>query len=288
METTNLEGPRGPEADSVSSPSVPLVTAILVVGEDERINLARSAVTAFLRQTYPNFEVVIVSASPTFSVLDNEWDKLKEFRVDPAQYPTIGALRNKAIEEARGEWVLQLDDDDHSHLHRLFMQMAVRRPGRCVVLSDQVRVDIERNMLCVFSDSGGLPGTILFPRQRSDGTLNLYDASILEAGEDKEFIARNFGADGTVVLRTDSSWFPGPCTSIAYYHTRNKSSRESFLGRFAHDTHTNTVASAIPDDHMDYVRNVMEKAGLATTVRGGDISSANSSSVVADTAAADV
>ena len=88
----------------------------------------------------------------------------------------------------------------------------------------------------------------------------------MEAGEDKEFIDRNFGANRTVVLSTSSEWFPGPCTAIAFYHTRNKSSRESFFGRFAADSHANTVASNIPPDHMDYVRNIMEKAGLATTV----------------------
>ena len=271
METTGLKGPVGANHSIIENPTIPLVTAILVVGEDERINLARAAVTSFLRQTYPNFEVVIVSASPSFSVLDDTWDTLREFRVDPIQYPTIGALRNKAIEEARGEWIMPIDDDDHSHLHRFFIQMSVRQSGCCVVLSEQVRIDIERNMLCVFADNNGLPSTVLFPRHRVDGTLNLYDASIIEAGEDKEFMDRNFGAARTIILPTPSSWFPGPCTSIAYYHTRNKSSRDSFFGRFAADSHANTVASNIPADHMDYIRNVMEKAGLATTVKGGTV-----------------
>jgi hypothetical protein len=261
-------GPGGETFNSAEITSPPLVTGIIVVGEDERINLARSAVTSFLRQTYPNFEVVIVCAAPTKTVLDNAWDTLREFHVDPVQYPTIGALRNKAIEEARGEWILPFDDDDHNHLHRIFIQMATRRPDCCVALTEQVRVDIDRNMLCVYADPKGLPATVLFPRTRPDGSLNLYDANMLETGEDREFVDRNFGEGATVVIPTSAEWFPGPCTSIAYYHTRNKSSRESFFGRYANSSYDNQVATSIPEDHMEYVRSVMEKAGLATTVSG--------------------
>lgn len=273
MDKVSLDGPRGSAITHIGDHSAgqptPKVSAIMVVGEDERINLARSTVTSFLRQTYPNFEIVIVSASPTYAVLDNKWDRLKEFRVDPVQYPTIGALRNKAIEESCGEWILTIDDDDHSHLHRLFIQMAVRQPDCCVTLSEQVRVDIERNMLCLFANPQGLPGTVLFPRKSKGGALNLYDADMLDAGEDHEFIERNFGKSRTVVLPTSSDWFPGPCTSIAYYHTRNKSSREKFFGRFASNAHANSVASDIPADHLEYTRSVMKKAGLATTIRAG-------------------
>lgn len=266
----DMTGPGGAmEFNSGDNPTLPLVSAICVVGEDERINLARSAVTSFLRQTYPNFEVVIVCAAPTKTVLDNEWDTLREFQVDPIQYPTIGALRNKGIEEAQGEWILPFDDDDHSHLHRLFIQMAARRPGHCVTLSEQVRIDIDRNMLCLFTNPSGLASTILFPRLNEQGNLNLYDADMLEAGEDQEFLDRNFGESKNVILPTSSEWFPGPCTSIAYYHTRNKSTREQFFGRYASAQYEGKVVSDIPEDHMEYVQNVMEAAGLSAKVDRG-------------------
>ena len=271
-----MTGPGEGSFTSKDATHIPLVTGIIVVAEDERINLARSSVTSFLRQTYPNFETVIVNASPAKAVLNDSWDALREYRVDPVQYPTIGALRNKAIEEARGEWILPFDDDDHNHLHRLFLQMAVRREGCCVTLSDQIRVDIERNMLCVFSDPKGLASTVLFPRERADGSLNLYDADMLEAGEDDEFVARNFGENKTVVLPTgaggEGNWFPGPCASIAYYHTRNKSSRERFFGRYASPSYENRVATEIPEDHMEYIRNAMERAGLSASVKASGFS----------------
>lgn len=268
-----MTGPGGATTEQFNSgeaPTLPKVSAICVVGEDERINLARSAVTSFLRQTYPNFEVIIVCAAPTRTVLDNEWDSLREFQVDPIQYPTIGALRNKGIEEATGDWILPFDDDDHNHLHRLFIQMAVRKPGHCVTLSDQLRIDIDRNMLCAFTNLSGLPSTILFPRLKEDGeTLNLYDADMLEAGEDQEFLDRNFGEAKNIILPTTPEWFPGPCTSIAYYHTRNKSTREQFFGRYADSQYEGKVNCEIPDDHMEYVTNVMESAGLSATVDRG-------------------
>lgn len=248
-----------------SEAGVPLVSGIIVVGDDERINLARSSVTSFLRQTYPNKEVVIVNASPEKAVLDKQWPTLREFRVNPVEYPTIGALRNKAIEEANGEWILPFDDDDHSHLHRMFMQMAVRRDGCCVMANKQVRVDIDRHTLCTYEKAEGIANTVLFPRSSANGALNLYDADMVEAGEDDEFVNRVFG-NNKIILDTGFDWFPGPCLSIAYYHTRNKSSRERFFGEFAGSQHDGRVCGVIPPDYLDYIKDVMERAGLAVSI----------------------
>jgi hypothetical protein len=263
-----MVGPTGaPVSTEVSDnkSGIPMVSGIIVVGEDERINLARSSVTSFLRQTYPNKEVIIVNASPNKSVLDQQWPTLREFRVDPVKYPTIGALRNKAIEEANGEWIMPFDDDDHSHLHRMFMQMAVRRDNYCVMANQQVRVDIDRNTLCIFEDNDGIANTVLFPRKTSDGEFNLYDGDMVQAGEDTEFVKRAFG-DKKVILNTNPDWFPGPCLSIAYYHTRNKSARDQFFGEFADTQYDGRVCSNIPEDHMDYIKSVMERAGLSASV----------------------
>mgnify|MGYP003640700453 CR=1 FL=1 len=245
---------------------VPLVSGILVVGDDERINLARSSVTSFLRQTYPNKEVIIINAAPNKAVLDRQWPTLREYRVDPIDYPTIGSLRNRGIEEADGEWVLPFDDDDHSHLHRMFMQMAVRRDGSCVMANQQVRVDIDRHTLCIYEDSAGIPNTILFPRLSSNGSLNLYDANMVEAGEDDEFVSRAFGSN-KIILDNGLDWFPGPCLSIAYYHTRNKSTRDRFFGEYAKPQYEGRVCGEIPPDYLDYIKDVMERAGLTASIK---------------------
>jgi glycosyltransferase involved in cell wall biosynthesis len=251
-----------------SEAGVPLVSCIIVVGDDERINLARAAVTSFLRQTYPNKEIVIVNASPEKAVLDKQWPTLREYRVDPVEYPTIGSLRNKAIEEAEGEWIMPFDDDDHSHLHRMFMQMAVRRDGCCVMANKQIRVDIDRHTLCVYEKSAGIANTVLFPREASNGSLNLYDPDMVEAGEDDEFVSRVFG-DNKIILDTDFDWFPGACLSIAYYHTRNKSPRDRFFGEFAGSQYDGRVCGDIPTDYLDYIKDVMQRAGLGVTINSG-------------------
>ena len=72
------DAPRPPDSPESKS-GVPLVTGIIVVADDERINLARSSVTSFLRQTYPNKEVVIVNAASNKSVLEQQWPTLREF-----------------------------------------------------------------------------------------------------------------------------------------------------------------------------------------------------------------
>ena len=39
--------------------------------------------------------------------------------VDGVKYPTIGHLRNLSVENAKGEYVLQWDDDDINHEDRM-------------------------------------------------------------------------------------------------------------------------------------------------------------------------
>ena len=264
-----VDAPRMPNA-MTDRLDVPLVTGILVVAEDERINLARSAVASFINQTYPNKEVIIVNAAPNKTVLEEQWPTLREFRVDPIMYPTIGALRNKGIDEAKGEWILPFDDDDHSHLHRMFMQMAVRRDHHCVMLDRQVRVDTERQTLCIYERKAGISNTVLFPRHAADNSLNLYDPDMIEAGEDDEFVERAFGARwvclNTLPTQNGQEWFPGPCMTIAYYHTRNKSSRERFFGQYAGTQYDGLVCGTIPDDYLSYITDVMGKAGFSVNI----------------------
>lgn len=287
------------EITNVASP--PLVSAILVVAEDERVMLARQAVTNFMRQTYNSLggvEIIVINAAPSLNVLNDTWPLLKEFRVDPVMYPTIGALRNKGIEEASGSWIAPFDDDDHHHLHRLALQMACRQEGKCVTLTDQVRLDTntENPVIVVHQDLAGIPNTVIFPRTNIDGMLNLYDPEIIQVGEDREFIDRNFGNEGNVVLRNslvdvdnpDSSqnWFPSVVMSIAFYHSRNKSTPEQFFGNYSAEQYRgqivglgpiqgtrkvsqddgSQVTESIDNPFFEYVQHVSKGTGLDISV----------------------
>ena len=255
----------------------PLVSAILVVAEDERVMLSRQAVTNFMRQTYNSLggiEIIIVNAAPSLSVLNDSWPLLKEFRVDPVQYPTIGALRNKGIEEASGDWVVPFDDDDHHHLHRIAIQMSCRQEGKCVTLTDQVRLDTNTDSprIIVHQDLAGIPNTVLFPRKSVEGKLNLYDPEMIQVGEDKEFVDRNFGTENNVVVNNglvdldnpDSSqnWFPSIAMTIAFYHSRNKSTPEQFFGKYGTDQFRGQIVGLGP---IQGTRQVKQEDGSMGT-----------------------
>ena len=84
-----------------------------------------AAVRCFRNQTYRNRELVILDDGGD-STLENTISLLADrdirfIRLDPGSMP-LGALRNLAAEQARGEYVAQWDDDDLSH---------PRRAGNC-------------------------------------------------------------------------------------------------------------------------------------------------------------
>lgn len=103
----------------------PLVSCLMVTGK--RPGLAAVAVEAFQRQTYANRELVIIDDSgggALGEVCDVEDARIRWVRL-PAENLTLGALRNRALAEARGEVLCQWDDDDLSAPQRLEKQVEV-------------------------------------------------------------------------------------------------------------------------------------------------------------------
>lgn len=104
----------------------PLVSCLMVT--KNRPALAKLAIRCFLHQTYSNKELIIVD--------DGEDDRLERWIAEsghaqvryvrlPAEGKTLGALRNIAVNKARGTYVAQWDDDDLSHPQRLQIQLTV-------------------------------------------------------------------------------------------------------------------------------------------------------------------
>jgi glycosyltransferase involved in cell wall biosynthesis len=122
--------------------SRPLVSCVMPTGN--RRELALRAVEYFERQDYPNRELVVV---------DHGDDGLREaLRGEPIAYvraaagETIGAKRNRACETARGDVLVQWDDDDWYGADRLSTQVnPILRGGaditglRCDALLDLPR-----------------------------------------------------------------------------------------------------------------------------------------------------
>lgn len=103
--------------------SVPRVSVIMPVYNGEKY--LRSAVDSILRQTFRDFELMVVddgSTDGTSGILTSIRDpRLKVLR-QPSNMGVAAAL-NRAMFEARGEFVLRMDSDDLAVRNRLELQV---------------------------------------------------------------------------------------------------------------------------------------------------------------------
>jgi hypothetical protein len=103
----------------------PLVSALMVTRD--RAALAACSIECFRRQTWPQRELVIVDDGPDQMLAEHvrqlDDPRIRMVRLADAALP-LGALRNHAVAEARGELICQWDDDDLSHPNRMELQVA--------------------------------------------------------------------------------------------------------------------------------------------------------------------
>lgn len=111
-----------------SATPTPLVSCLMVTGR--RPALAELAMRCFSRQTYPNRELIVIDDSGTDALAaaverhdGGPGATVRWLRLPPEGKP-LGALRNIALAEARGEYLCQWDDDDLSAPERLQRQTA--------------------------------------------------------------------------------------------------------------------------------------------------------------------
>jgi glycosyltransferase involved in cell wall biosynthesis len=123
-----------------------MISCITVTQEGRLAVLAR-AVADFRAQSVHDRELVIVhDGGPAFH------DGVSQLAAEHADAPvsvsrtaagqTLGALRNAAVDAARGEYVCQWDDDDRYHPRRLETQLEALCAARsdCSFLSDQLHL----------------------------------------------------------------------------------------------------------------------------------------------------
>jgi len=250
----------------------PLVSVVLPISNPKRINLARKAVNNFLQQYYTPIELFVVNATeiPVLTA-ESAITTLKQNDITVREIPVANPLnaagmRNVALREAVGEWVLPIDDDDWFHPARLLYQLAHCRAGYPCVLKFQLLVDLSgvlqqagsadkeagvRPLLKLQQKDRGIPSTILFPRLRPVTSVSycedpwLYDER-LNTGEHEELLARMLahGLDPVVCnnchndVNDTVSW---PLLSVGVYHTDNELERSRF---FEEET---KLSSSVPD-----------------------------------------
>jgi glycosyltransferase involved in cell wall biosynthesis len=165
------------------------VSAIMVTGHRiERRRLALTAIECFRSQTWKDRELVIVNTGAAFTLGDTN---IREVWLRQGDL-TLGDLRNIGIEVARGEWIIQWDDDDWHHAERMEAQMLKARHDAACLLGSQMRHSFRTGDTVVKHLEHGIEGTILHARYIS----HRYPS--LERGEDTEFLRR---FPSTVVLR---------------------------------------------------------------------------------------
>lgn len=116
----------------------PLISCLCITRMKPK--LLYRAISCFLRQTYPNKELVIIYEDDDFytkdflSTISNPYIHIYE--VKKSSSTTLGFLRNYAIQVSKGIYICQWDDDDWYHITRLQYQFEhLQRLGKpaCVL-----------------------------------------------------------------------------------------------------------------------------------------------------------
>jgi glycosyltransferase involved in cell wall biosynthesis len=106
---------------ALNSDQKPLISCLMVSRGE--VFPARLAILCYQLQTYPNRELIIVSAQPE-SPLSDYVDALGDATIRYIESPplTLGDLRNTSAAEAGGSFLCIWDDDDLYHRERLARQ----------------------------------------------------------------------------------------------------------------------------------------------------------------------
>ncbi|MCB0706621.1 MAG: glycosyltransferase family 2 protein [Saprospiraceae bacterium] len=122
---------------------LPLISCLTVTGW--RLVLLKQSIQCFLDQTYPNKELVIVTdAAPAYKEAIHKYvtqlnrPEIRLIFLDGKF--NLGTLRNQAIDAAKGDFIMQWDDDDLYHPERISLQVEclLREKAHACLLSDQL------------------------------------------------------------------------------------------------------------------------------------------------------
>jgi len=210
----------------VSRPAVPLVSCLMVTRD--RPGHAVMAARAFLRQTHPDCELVVVDDGNVdygpFLPAGTDGHVIRYHRVDDGRQRTLGEMRNLSLQLAAGDWWAQWDDDEWYHPERIATQLAAATNADVagsVLRWTLMHVDAPPYAGRPFRADAGFatPGTILHRR-----TDLRYPAA--SRGEDSWFLraARRRGA--LVVLGAEHSHL-----FIRCFHGANTWDDRHFLRR---------------------------------------------------------
>ncbi len=154
------------------SNGIPRVSCLMVTANRKR--LAERAVTCFVNQTYPNRELVIIDDgkedyTPLFHGIDPR--DVTYVRIPRTSRLVLGTLRNIALEHARGEYLVQWDDDDWYHPERIARQVSCLDQGydACCLSASLMHLDNQDFFSLPYIGylPNGIPGSIMHRRSKT-------------------------------------------------------------------------------------------------------------------------
>ncbi|MDT0643048.1 glycosyltransferase [Zunongwangia sp. F363] len=105
--------------------NLPLISIILPVYNRERY--VADAIESILKQTYENFELIIIDDGSTDDSIEFI-EKYDDSRIKLFQLPFnqgLSTARNRGIENSKGKYIAFMDSDDISHPQRLVKQIEI-------------------------------------------------------------------------------------------------------------------------------------------------------------------
>jgi hypothetical protein len=201
----------------VSEGTVPMVSA-LCVSKLSSLQLLRRAVECFERQDWPSErrELLLLfdSASSSAAAVAEEWGQRRGVRllpVDESRHSlSLGELRQLSVEAAKGEFIVQWDDDDWYHSSRITKQMeAVAQGGDdCVASMMREWVLVVKSAAAVQASDMGARGADQprFPATADNSVVAEHALAYCETA------VTRVGSDGSLVgtgVVCCSPWWPG-------------------------------------------------------------------------------
>lgn len=221
---------------------LPRISCLMVTAD--RGQLCRRAVRCYLRQTYPNKELVVVDDGKedlTPILADVPADELVYIKLEKKPDNVLGVLRNRALDAARGAYVAQWDDDDWYHAERLERQAAVLEAGydACTLQGALMHLDTEAYLEHPYIGylRDGVPGSIMHRRVddiRYPAMRRAEDSVYLQAWTERRY---------TKLPPTELYLF------IRCFHGSNTWEQSHFMSRMR-----NTVPDAVAYAWHRYVR----------------------------------
>jgi glycosyltransferase involved in cell wall biosynthesis len=243
----------------------PMISCLMVTYD--RLVLAKRAFRSFARQTWPNRELVVVTAGS---------ERFRRALADDAAAAgiagavrfvvagadsTLGALRNLALDAARGGIVCQWDDDDYSHPERLQTQasyLLAHGADACCLTDHLQYIEDRHTAFWVDWTDGGrlsgtasyLPGTLMMRAERR--VRYPESGQYANAGEDSVFLDRLAAAGAVVGLSGNAHLY------LYHYHGRN-----TFPERHHHHIATFGVGKDVLNRNEARIREALLYAEVA-------------------------